>query len=273
MPTVELPSSTPLLPAHTPSLLPATPTPQPLAALVNGEAISLAEYQAELSRYMAAVGTELATEDEQRVLNDLIDRVILAQAAVEVGFVVNETILQERYDGLVTRLGNEQALLDWMTARGYSKSSFRQDLARSIAAAWMREQILSEMPGTVEQVHVRQILLYNSDEANEVLAQLGSGEDFVTLSAQYDPVAKGDLGWFPRGYLLDPKLEDVAFSLHPGEYSEVVETSIGFHILYVIENDPQHPLSPDARLVLQLQALRNWLDTRHKQSDIQVLLP
>jgi peptidyl-prolyl cis-trans isomerase C len=137
----------------------------------------------------------------------------------------------------------------------------------------MRDKILSELPGTVEQVHARQILLYNLDEANEVYIQLGAGEDFATLSAQYDPVAKGDLGWFPKGYLLHPRLEEVAFSLQPGEYSQVVETEIGFHILQVIERDAQHPLIPDAQLVLQLQALQNWLETRRAQSDIQVLLP
>ena len=137
----------------------------------------------------------------------------------------------------------------------------------------MRDHILSELPGTAEQVHARQILLYNLDEANEVHAQLAAGVDFATLSEQYDPVAKGDLGWFPRGYLLDPKIEEVAFSLQPGEFSQVIETAVGFHILQVIERDPQHPLIPDARLVFQLQALRNWLETRRAESEIQVLIP
>lgn len=272
-PTLTQITATPSLPTQTSTPQQPSPTPQPLAALVNGEEISLAEYQAELARYKAVAGTELATEDELRILNDLIERVLLAQAAVEAGFVLDEVTLQDRYDQLATQLGGEGALLDWMSANGYIKSDFRRDLARSIAGAWMRDQILSELPGTVEQVHARQILLYNLDGANEVYAQLGAGEDFATLSAQYDPVAKGDLGWFPRGYLLDPKLEEVAFSLQPGEYSQVIETEIGFHILQVIERDSQHPLIPDARLVLQFLALHNWLETRRAQSDIQVLLP
>ncbi len=250
-----------------------SPTPQPLAALVNGEGISLGEYRAELARYKAAVGRELSTEDELKVLNDLIERVLLAQAAVEAGYLLDEASVQARYDQLVTQLGDEGALLAWMSANGYSESDFRHDLARSIAGAWMRDKILSELPGTVEQVHARQILLYNLDEANEIYAQLGAGEDFAALAAQYDPVAKGDLGWFPRGYLLRPKLEEVAFDLQPGEYSQVVETEIGFHILQVIERDSQKPLVPDARLVLQQMALQNWMETRRAQSDIEVLIP
>ena len=44
---------------------PPTATPEPLAALVNGEALTLAEYNAELARFQAGQaesGTNLATE-------------------------------------------------------------------------------------------------------------------------------------------------------------------------------------------------------------------
>jgi parvulin-like peptidyl-prolyl isomerase len=86
-------------------------------------------------------------------------------------------------------------------------------------------------------------------------------------------VAKGDLGWFPRGYLLDQKLEAAAFELQPGEQSGVIETSIGFHILQVIQREMARSLEADARLALQTQALREWLSERRAQSEIQILLP
>ncbi len=272
-PTSEILTAT-LLPAEaTDTPIQPSPTPQPLAAQVNDQGITLAAYQSELARFQAAVGTELATEDEQRVLNDLIDQVLLAQAAAEADFVVDESLLQERYEQLVTRLGGEQALLDWMGTYGYSEESFRSDLARSIAAAWMRDQILADVPGSVEQVHAQQILLYNSEDASEVYAQLTAGGDFAILAAQYNPVTKGDLGWFPRGYLLDPKLDDIVFSLQPGEYSQVIETDIGYHIIKVLEREAMRPLSPDARLALQQLALRDWLDNRRSLSAIQITIP
>jgi hypothetical protein len=67
----------------TPTNVPPSATPQPLAARVNGEEITLEQYQAELARYQVEVGTELATEDQQKVLDDLIDQILLAQGAVE----------------------------------------------------------------------------------------------------------------------------------------------------------------------------------------------
>ena len=263
--------------AHTPSLTPTlsqpSPTSVPLAASVNGQTISLSEYQAELSRYQAEAGTELATDVEQRVLNDLIDQLVLAQAAAQAGFVVDEITLQERYAALASQLGGAQALRDWMQANAYDEESFRQALARSVAAAWMRDQIAAAVPAELEQVHIRQILLYNSEEAESTMAQLRSGADFAELAAQHDPAAGGDLGWVPKGYMLDAALDEAAFSLQPGEFSALIQTSAGYHILQVLEREPLLPLESDARLALQRRALQDWLAARRSQGQIQVFIP
>jgi peptidyl-prolyl cis-trans isomerase C len=273
--TPELASLTPPPPAATATPLPLTPTatPEPLAALVNGEGITQADYQAEQARYQAAVGTQLATKDQQQVLNDLIDELLLAQAAQQAGFVIDDAMIQERMDALISSRGSAQALADWIAKNNYTEASFRRSLARSVAAAWMRDQIINAVPTAVEQVHARQILRFNADEADQILTRLQEGDAFASVAAQYDPVTRGDLGWFPRGYLLDTKLDEAAFSLKPGEYSVVIQTSSGYHILQVIEQAQQHPLDFNARQALQTQALVNWIQTKRSQSEIQVYAP
>ena len=262
------PTDTPVLP---------TATPEPLAALVNGEALTLAEYNAELARFQAAqaeTGTNLATEEAAaRVLDYLVDAMLLAQAAREAGFVVDEASLQARVDALVSQLGGAQVLADWMAVNGYSETTFRKALGREMAAALMRDQVALGVPETADQAHARQILLYNSEQAVQVLALLQGGRDFADLAEDYDPLTGGDLGWFPRGYLLSSAVEEAAFSLQPGEFSGVIETPMGFHIVQLVERDAQHPLSSDARRALQTQAVQNWLAERRNSSDIQVLLP
>jgi len=195
---------------------------------------------------------------------------LLAQAAVESGFLVDEAMVQSRIEQL--DIGGD-ALQTWLDAHGYTDSSFRNALARSIAAAWMRDQVVSQVPKTTEQVHARQILLYNSEEADDVLNQLEAGADFETLADQYDPLLGGDLGWFPRGYLTVPELDDVVFNLSPGEYSSIIETMLGFHIVQVIEQGSAHPLNPNAYRVVQTQALEQWLLDRRAQSDIVIYSP
>jgi hypothetical protein len=255
--------------------VPASPTPsstpQALAATVNSEGISLAEYQAELERYKAASGTDLAPEEKQRVLQDLIDQVLLSQGAAGEGFMVDESLLEERMAALAEQAGGAQALADWMQANSYDEKSFRQALRRSIAAAWMRDRIIALMPKTAEQVHARQILLYDSAEAEDVLSQLKAGNDFGNLALTYDSITGGDLGWFPRGYLPNAGLEEAIFALQIDEFSPVIETLAGFHIVQLLERDPQRPLSPDALLIYQWRAVQEWLEQRRSASQIEIL--
>jgi peptidyl-prolyl cis-trans isomerase C len=265
-------ASTPT-PVLTATASPASPTATeaPLVARVNGEGITLAEFETELSLYHQATGLEPSQEDQQRVLDSLIDQSLLAQAASEKGFTVDETKLQTRLDALASNLGGEAALAQWIDDHGYSSQTFQQSLVTAVAAAWMRDQVTGAVPPTAEQVHARQILVYDAKTADEIFTQLQAGNDFANLANQYDPVTGGDLGWFPRGYLPDANLETAAFALQPGQYSPVVQTVAGFHILQVTERDAQHPLTPEALLVLQGQALQSWLVDQRQQSDIQIL--
>ena len=206
------------------------------------------------------------------VLDDMITQVLLAQAARAEGFEITEADLKSRIDALASDVGGADALAAWQSAHGYTVESFQSALKLAAEAAWMRDKIITAVPGTMEQVHAQQILLYNEDAAQTVAGQLAAGSNFADLAALYDPNTAGELGWFPRGYLLEPTLEEVAFSLEPGQYSDVVETEVGFHILMVLERDLQHPLSPDAYLVMQENALQDWLEQERATSEI-VLAP
>jgi peptidyl-prolyl cis-trans isomerase C len=270
--------NTPTLPTPTATItpLPPTQTPIPLAARVNGEGISMEEFQAELERFVAAQeldSIDLGEKVDIFVLSDLIDRYLLAQAAWQAGFTLGEEELQVRMAALVDEIGGEEVFSSWLVAHGYSEDSFEEALRLSIASAWMRDQILASVPETAEQIRARQIFTSTAEQANRILNQLQAGEDFEALAVEYDPLLWGDLGWFPRGYLLENELEKVAFEMQAGEHSQVIQTRLGFHILQVVERDPDRELEPDAYLTLQMQALKDWLGSRREESDIQILLP
>ncbi|HUI89980.1 MAG TPA: peptidylprolyl isomerase [Anaerolineales bacterium] len=258
-----------------PPVLPTATSPA-MAATVNGEGITVAEYTAELARYKSAqqaLNKNVSDKDAgQTVLEDLIAQVLLEQGAKAAGYEISDSALQSRVAALTSQLGGADKLSQWESAHGYTDASFRAALKRSIDAAWMRDKIINAVPTRADQVHVQQILLYNANEAQSVLQQLQGGADFDTLAAQYDPDARGDLGWFPKGYLLAPSVEQAAFSLQVGQVSGVIQTDVGYDIIKVLERDPQHPLSPDAYLAMQEQALKSWLSQQRAQSAI-VLAP
>ena len=97
------------------------------------------------------------------------------------------------------------------------------------------------------EVHSRHILIrsFGEDEkeaarlrAEVIMNELEGGADFAALardrSDDTDSAQKGgDLGYRSRGQM-PSGFEDVAFSLAPGERSEIVESALGFHIIEVI---------------------------------------
>jgi parvulin-like peptidyl-prolyl isomerase len=273
------PSATLLvLPSPTPTLLSQTPSPSPLPAkvTVNGEGISLVDFNAELERFKAAqieLGRTVSDDDAaQTVLDDLIAQVLLAQGAGQAGFVVDDSLLQTRIDNLTGQIGGVDAFNQWQADHGYTPESLREALRRSIAAAWMRDQIAGQISKSKEQVHVRQILFYNEDRARQVLTDIQAKRtDFDEFAVLVDPVTRGDIGWFPRGYLPEKTVEQAAFALQPGQISDVITTELGFHIIKVLERE-NRPLSPDALLVLQSRAVHDWVNQQRTQSNI-VLAP
>jgi len=116
-------------------------------------------------------------------------------------------------------------------------------------------------------------LVYSESEANNVNARLQGGEKFEDLAAEFDPVGLGELGWFPKGYLLEPELDAAVFALQPEQYSQVVQTRIGYHIIQVLEREQQRIFSPDALLTLQLIAVQDWLTARRNQGEVEILIP
>jgi peptidyl-prolyl cis-trans isomerase C len=249
-----------------------TQSNEPLAAKVKDEGILLSEYEAEFERYSAArieLGKEVSPEEgRQAVLSDLIDQVLLAQAAYANGFSLSEDDLNAR----IAQLGDPTALAEWQSQHGYTGDSFRMALQRQAAAAWQRDRIVAGVPAAVEQVQARQMLVFDKDLADRLHTRLKGGADFATLARQIDPTG-GELGWFPRGYLTLLEIEEAAFAQQPGQHSAVIETAFGYHIVQTIAYEAAHPVSSDVRRFLQHQALQDWLEEQRARGEIEILIP
>jgi peptidyl-prolyl cis-trans isomerase C len=243
---------------------------------VNGEGITFTEFNAEVARYTAAQTALGKTVDSavatSAVIEDYVAQMLLAQAAHTDGFTLDDAALQARIDSLSAQIGGAENLSNWQSEHGYSEQAFRSALRRAAESAWMRDKIISNVPSTAEQVHVQQILLYNQDTAQSFLTQLNGGADFNELAFKADPLTHGDLGWVPRGYLLNLQIEEAAFALEVDAYSAVITTEVGFHIVRILARDPNRPLSPDATLSLQELALRKWIEEQRSQANV-VLAP
>jgi len=262
----------------TPSAFPTpTPIPIPVAAIVNGEVIPLSYFEHEVQRYKASFseGETLPSDAEisEHVLNTLIEQQLLSQVARASGYTFTDQMLEEKIANLLAELGSGSALTSWMQANFYDDSEFRMALRLGSEAAWQRDQIAASVPDAVEQVRARQIFSRTAEEAQYALASLNSGVSFDELAWRYSPETGGELGWFPRGYLLFPAIEEVAFSLPVGLHSEIIQTEIGYHIIEVMEHADAYPLTTDAKLSLQAKALTEWLQAERAEAQIEITMP
>lgn len=274
-PAVPAATPTPILPTAT--VPPPTPTSLPMAIRVNGDGILITDYEEENKRFEAArqVMGKTITPEESKVLvqDDLIGSELLFQAAVKNGFTLSEADMDTHINQLSQSLGGTDGFAAWLQSNFYTPESFRRSLKRSLGAAWQRDQIIQAMSATAEQVHARQIFFNREDSAQSYRQKVDNGSDFATLAAEADPIADGDLGWFPRGYLLQPEVEEAAFKLQPGEVSQVIKSAIGFHLIQVIEKDAARELNPDARTTLERAAVINWVKQARAEAQIEILTP
>ncbi len=157
-------------------------------------------------------------------------------------------------------------------ATGFTEQDFRRLIEDSLYRRKLAEALKAEVPTSGEQVHARHILVETREQAEEVLQKLKQGEDFATLAQEYstDSGSKdqgGDLGWFPRGKMVT-EFEEAAFSLQPGEISDIVQTRFGFHIIQVLERDENRPYEPADLERIQREALDQWLTQRRTSPDV-----
>src|SRR3972149_5190968 len=178
-------TSTPIPPSPTPVL--PTPTSEPLAATVDGAPIRLVEYQQELARFEAAqatLGIDLATlgDYRTRVLQAMVDRRLLAAAAVADGGTPDAAALEATIARLTTERGGTDGLEAWLSENEYTLDGFQAVLEEEMLAEQTVEQIVLAVPRTAEQVHARHILVTSREQAQDVLDQLQAGADFASLA-------------------------------------------------------------------------------------------
>jgi peptidyl-prolyl cis-trans isomerase C len=264
-PSQAAPSPTP---APTLTLV-ATATPEPLALTVNGQDIMLATYDRELARCQTgktSAGAD-AGDCPAAVFTQLTKEVVVEQAAAAAGLAIDPSEVDAALNKITASLGGPGALSDWLAANKYDASEFRVALQDDLLRARMVDKIAAGVGPNAEQVHAREILVISADTADAVLAKLQAGADFATLALQYSRdlssrAGGGDLGWFPRGVLTVPEVEQAAFALQPGQTSAVIHSALGYHIVQVLDREPQRPLSPAAEQALRSATFAAWLDAQ-----------
>jgi parvulin-like peptidyl-prolyl isomerase len=257
-----------------PTVTPTVTPPAPLAALVNGEYVFLAEYEQRVTQYEQALlqqGLDPDTPDgkahlalaRQDVLEGLIDGVLVEQGAGALGVSLSDEELESQVEADIAAGGGQAAFDEWLQTTGQTREEYKGMLRQSLLSQRVLEAVTADVPAEAEQVHARHIVVESEEAAEEILMLLQAGGDFVALARErsVDVATQdngGDLGWFPRG-LIALELETAAFALQPGQVSGVVHLGEGYHIVQVVEREAARSLTPEMQFDLKLAVFDQWL--------------
>jgi parvulin-like peptidyl-prolyl isomerase len=104
---------------------------------------------------------------------------------------------------------------------------------------------------------------------------LNSGSDFQTVVGKYSEgdsaKDKGDLGWFGSEEML-PEIAQVAFSIDTGKNSDIIESSLGYHIIQILDkkNEDGEDKVHIQQIFVRTPSFSDWLAEKEKATRIYI---
>ncbi len=209
--------------------------------LSEGKPVDTAREAGEISRVAPSVTTELVVEK------------LLDQAARRKKLSATEEEIEAGLSAFRESVPDGLTYSEYLLSYGTTEPIVRNDIARNIRVKKLTDLITSKIKAPddatlqaaysrnrdklkADVLQARHIVVKTRAEAEAVRARVTGSEteDFAEVAAEVSIGATADRGGalneFPRGFL-DPAFDEAAFALEPGEISQVVETSAGFHLI------------------------------------------
>lgn len=182
---------------------------------------------------MKKVLRSLTPEGQREILGELIDAELLALRARALGLEKDPEILR----------AINRAVREVLAKAFLEREMQRLDFSEAGLRAYYESHLQDFTTGV--RVRARQINTKTLEEAQTALQEIRGGKAFSAVASERNIDASrsrgGDLGWVSRGTMVAP-FEKALFALAPGQVSEIVETSFGFHIILAEEIDPGKPI-------------------------------
>lgn len=252
---------------------------------VNGVAIRRSEV---VDRLLKRFGAQ--------AVDEMVDELLLRQAAAAQKLAAPEAEIERRLARVRSQFGSPELFLSQLEQAGTSVSKLKEDLAEEI----VRERLVAKAAdlkvtdaelkkafeenkdklGAPPAVHLRHLLAKDEKQAAELVKRISKGEEFGALARAHSLAASGkaaggDYGFVSRG-MLPPEIDEIAFSLKPGEL-KTVPGPRGQHILQAVAVRAAKPavfeeIKEDLRELLMTDKIKkaapSYLQELRRKADI-----
>ena len=290
-----------------------------VVATVDGVKIYQHDFDREMQsaqRYFASQNQSLpVAEIKKAVLDKLVNGEILYGASQKKGITVTDAAVETQYDNFRSGFPDSKAFKMALAKLSIDEEGIKLKIKQSLAVEQFVDKEFfekTEVPeqeikdyyennisafSVPEQVHASHILINvkeGADEATKTAARkklerirkkIIAGGDFATFAKKNSDCPSsakgGDLGFFGRGQMVQP-FETAAFSMMPGDVSEVVETQFGYHLIKLLEKKHSETTSYEEsrprienylRQYKSQQALNDYLKATREKVKIDITMP
>jgi parvulin-like peptidyl-prolyl isomerase len=245
----------------------------PVVATVNEIPIKKSQVDSLVPTYRKEAGKiKLDDEDKKKILQNLIRRQLILQQKVVQDLRGDEDIIKR-----VRNYEDDLVVKAFLEKEIGTKLKVSEEELKKYYKENIRE--FSSPP----KVKARHILLRNQEEAEKVLSRLRGGEDFGQLAKDFsidlpNALEGGSLGVIKKGEAL-PELDKALFSLKEGDFSNIVKTEYGYHILTIdkkitINFKPFEEVKDQIRKTIlqqkEVEAYNEMADELEKDADIKI---
>ena len=283
--------------------------------IVNDEMITRREIDSSLApiyeKYKIAYsGEELIAkllEARQKVVEQLIDDRLVYSEAKRLNVQVSEEEIGEKIKEAFKRFGSKEDFQRALSMQRVTEKELRDRYKEQIASRRLVDQKVgskiviapAEAIGYYnkhvadfsepEELKILNIMVTPGEDpkrsanlAQDIKKRINEGCDFGGLAKIYSegPGAEegGSMGYVKRGDLM-PQIEDVIFKLKDGEVSEIIQTSVGYHIFKILERKPAktrtfNEARDDVEGAIFRQKvnekIKEWLATLRKNAYIEI---
>ena len=277
-------------------------------AVVNGVAISKKDLDRSVDqtrRRFVQMGQKLEGKSlenvKNKVLDTLIDRELLYQESEKEGIKISKDKVNKEVEGLRKKFSDKAAFSKALKTLGMTEPELENQIKRQLAIKELIDKKIAskikitdkeakefydkhpeyfKQPAQVRASHILVKVASDADKKKVAAAKkkieaaqkrLKKGEDFAKVAKEMSegPSAKkgGDLGFFKKGQMVKP-FEDAAFSMKPGQTSDIIRTRYGFHIIKVTDKKSESKM--DFKKVEE--RIKAYLKQKKVQTDVRTLI-
>ncbi|HEB72992.1 MAG TPA: peptidylprolyl isomerase [Nitrospirae bacterium] len=280
-----------------------------------GYVLALKGFQRSARKFGAKVDKEAFQKVKKDIIASIISRETFLHEASKENIKADEAVVAEKLAQVKAGFPDQKIFQNALKEQGLTEDFLKKEIVKAvIIQSLVEKNILSAINITdealrnyydlnqlefekEEMIQAAHILARADAKSSpeekkkarerigEIKRKLNEGADFGKLaSTESDDKAaaanKGDLGTFSKGQMVE-EFSKAAFSLEPGEISDIVETQFGYHLIKVTKKVPAKVVpfeeakdSIKAKLTQKItgEKIREYIKRLKKEFNVKVMV-